>query len=520
MPAKSELLNFGRLIHTAQPFCRRAATGKPRAGRNAANTFTESTATTASASERNALNAATASRSVGECEQLIASLRASVVTGSRVSFGVCRLPDEAFTLYYGKPGLDNIARRISLHKPAAAELAQLARACDPASIGRLADNILDVSSRTTGQLGVDAFASKLDVERAGLLRRISMDLLPEQQRNQTITAQLCKMNVYSQSDCGYPHGDSPLMADSFGSLVVVFPTSHAGGTSVLRCGDQEWRFDSAQALSAVNQPAIAFLACDTDVQHEVLPVESGYRVTFTYILSLPPSTSTELIPDCPLSQTAVDTEAFFRDTLTRLLANPNFLPTGGLLGFGLQHRYPPQDAGNRKTALESIMEQLRGRDAAVQRVCAALSLPVRLKIHTRPGDQYYPDDGAVLTDHVIKIDYYSGLDDRSLLEQMAAENGAIVLPWPHGSVPDNDDKTWENAATMQWITALTQQNVTRAAYAMADDTCAGVEYLYGNMCLVAAVGPAGDRQAVFRPPPDDLPDGRTSRDLFVPSLRK
>ena len=72
--------------------------------------------------------------------------------------------------------------------------------------------------------------------------------------------------------------------DMFGSLVLVFPTPHEGGALMLRHEGKEWTFDAARVLSATSHYAlkrVAYIAFFSDVEHEVLPVTSGYRVTST-----------------------------------------------------------------------------------------------------------------------------------------------------------------------------------------------------------------------------------------------
>jgi len=79
------------------------------------------------------------------------------------------------------------------------------------------------------------------------------------------------------------HKDTPRAANMFGSLVIVFPTAHEGGALLLRKDEKEWTFDSAKAIAEAEQPAIAYIAFYSDTEHEVTKVESGYRVTITYI---------------------------------------------------------------------------------------------------------------------------------------------------------------------------------------------------------------------------------------------
>lgn len=80
------------------------------------------------------------------------------------------------------------------------------------------------------------------------------------------------------------HQDTPRGAKMFGSLVLVFPTPHEGGSLVLRHEGKEWSFDSAKVLAEQPSPSIGYVAFFSDVEHEVLPVKSGYRVTITYNL--------------------------------------------------------------------------------------------------------------------------------------------------------------------------------------------------------------------------------------------
>jgi len=74
----------------------------------------------------------------------------------------------------------------------------------------------------------------------------------------------------------------------FGSLVIVFPTPHEGGGLLLRHRGHEWIFDSGKELTdaalAERQPSIAYVAFFSDIEHEVAPVISGYRVTLTFNL--------------------------------------------------------------------------------------------------------------------------------------------------------------------------------------------------------------------------------------------
>lgn len=82
------------------------------------------------------------------------------------------------------------------------------------------------------------------------------------------------------------HVDTPGGADMFGSLVVCLPVQHTGGALRISHGGRtvlhDWGPRSADTIQ--------WAAFYSDCEHEVLPVESGARVTLTYSLSaeMPP----------------------------------------------------------------------------------------------------------------------------------------------------------------------------------------------------------------------------------------
>lgn len=185
-----------------------------------------------------------------------------------------------------------------------------------------------------------------------------------------------------------PHKDTPRGESFFGTLVIVFPTQHQGGALVLRQEDEEWTFDSAQLLSECSQPSIAYIAFYGDVEHEVLPVTSGYRITVTYNLYFEDSSDS---PDhsfgVPRPLVNYDMKSEFQTQLEELLRETTFLPGGGRVGFGLRHEYPVmRDSGG---SLQEHLEDLKGSDAAIYQACEALHLNASLRaIHEMTGN--YP----------------------------------------------------------------------------------------------------------------------------------
>lgn len=88
-------------------------------------------------------------------------------------------------------------------------------------------------------------------------------------------------------------------------------------------------------------------------------------------------------------------EQLFRSTFEDLLNNPEFLPNGGALGFGLRHEYPIKDS------LEHVYKLLKGSDAVILRTCTSLFLPARL--HLLYSDERAYSGGTTMLDYVPKF---------------------------------------------------------------------------------------------------------------------
>ena len=66
--------------------------------------------------------------------------------------------------------------------------------------------------------------------------------------------------------------------------MVCLPTHFIGGELIVRHYKQEIKYDWSSTASDTSS-ALHWAAFFSDVEHEVLPVSEGYRVTLTYNLS-------------------------------------------------------------------------------------------------------------------------------------------------------------------------------------------------------------------------------------------
>jgi hypothetical protein len=170
--------------------------------------------------------------------------------------------------------------------------------------------------------------------------------------------------------------DTPRGQGMFGSLVVCLPQQHTGGELLVRHKGEEQRFGFAAASSNTVQWAAFY----SDCEHEILPVQSGYRITLTY--NLYAAASTQL--DGPHLPGLDSSNLKLYDVLARALSLPEFLPDGGELAVPCEHVYPH----THEELLENLPAALKGEDALYYKVLQQLGLDPQLQAVHDFRDQY------------------------------------------------------------------------------------------------------------------------------------
>lgn len=271
-----------------------------------------------------------------------------------------------------------------------------------------------------------------------------------------------------------------------GSLVIVFPTPHQGGEIVLRHKDREWTFDANALMALRSSPSLAYVAFYSDIEHEVLKVTSGHRVTLTYNLYSRPSvqnpktTAPAITPDPNACSS-------FQTTLRGLLKSPEFLPNGGTLGFGLAHLYPVTVG----TVLEDLVQYLKGEDAHVYEACRELQLKPALQM-MYDGRECEPEDGVMIGEIVDQpdYDYYVG---ETYATHLVDHLGGIPA---NRTNPDSEMSEWfgegELEGRITWISPFNERNKLRD-FGVSYGNEVSVGYMYCSPCLIAHVSPASDR---------------------------
>ncbi|EIW61106.1 uncharacterized protein TRAVEDRAFT_118467 [Trametes versicolor FP-101664 SS1] len=366
-------------------------------------------------------------------------------------------------------------------------LQELEAACEAAPFGRKQETIIDETYRKAGKMDSRNFMTRFHAEQTGIVDMIRTGLLTGSSEEEGISAQLYKLNVYGKGAFFKPHVDTPHSQKMFGSLVIVFPTPHEGGQLILRKENSEWTFDAARLLSG-SADRIAYVAFFSDVEHEVLPVLSGHRVTITYNLYFDNAQSRPKVPKgLAVTQPLHASSGAIKESLRAFLRSPKILPDGGTIGFGLRHVYalPTVWDDGDPEPLRAIGQGLKGSDAALYRACKELGLAPRLRLITENFDD------PIMLDHINCLGHVGEEDETAIL----LDAGGVFIKdaeFPGDDENDEGEGVGHRKLPVHWVTELNGLNRTSQAY-LSYGNEASMGYMYVFVCLIADVGKHSDR---------------------------
>jgi len=273
----------------------------------------------------------------------------------------------------------------------------------------------------------------------------------------------------------------------FGSLVVIYPTPHEGGELVLRHKEQEWKIDAKALTASQSAPSLAYVAFYSDIEHEVLKVTSGHRVTVTYNLYLVDVSSR---PWGPATTMNAQSASNLQTTLQRLLKSPEFLPNGGTLGFGLVHLYPVIP----DTDLQEMASRLKGEDWHLYQACRELQLRPLLRMiydDEKSGSEY----GIMMDRFIMGPSYdpeqssYEGalVEDLGGISVNKAESAGFGLARNSAWIDYDTD-----GEVITWVSPLNKRNQLQdVGMSYGNEYTAG--FIYCSPCLIVRIADASDR---------------------------
>ncbi|KAG6354511.1 hypothetical protein INS49_004528 [Diaporthe citri] len=263
-------------------------------------------------------------------------------------------------------------------------LARLVNEADPATFGLHGKDVLDESFRKASKLDPSQFSTSFNPYELGIIDTVAQALLPSTKAADSyraVRAELYKLNIYSGPSGKFKaHLDTPRSNTQFGSLVVCLPVQHEGGKLVARHKGKEMAFDWGNSTQSIQ-----FAAFYSDVEHEVLEVHSGHRVTLTYNLYAVRGNGL-LTGHCP----TLDAKQLpLYQSACEMLGCQKFMSEGGYLGFFCAHAY-----AHTNTQTTKFPDMLKGIDMAIWETFTALGLEtmVRPVIDFENNVNYYDFD--------------------------------------------------------------------------------------------------------------------------------
>jgi hypothetical protein len=223
---------------------------------------------------------------------------------------------------------------------------QLAQLGQPAQFGLGEQTLTDSRVRDTWEIPKDLVHAEWSDAFGTILGAIRDRLgLPG---GSELAADFHSMLVYERGQFFAAHQDSEKDDSMIGTLVVTLPSAYTGGELVIEHGGQSTRYQG-------RPDALSLVAFYGDCRHEILPLNSGRRITLTYNLLLHGDTTvTATGDDATVAELARLVEEHFTTPVTNRYSQAKAAPPGRLV-YLLDHEY---------TARGLSWPRLKGADAA------------------------------------------------------------------------------------------------------------------------------------------------------------
>lgn len=161
---------------------------------------------------------------------------------------------------------------------------ELKKQCEQAPYGKGEQTVVDTKVRRVWRLKPERFALT-NPDWQPFLRQTVQQVQQELGlEKQELESHLYDLLLYEPGSFFLPHRDGEKLARMVATLVIVLPSSFAGGELVVRHDDQERIIDFCGGDS--DQFRTHFAAFYADCEHEIRPLREGHRLCLVYNLTL------------------------------------------------------------------------------------------------------------------------------------------------------------------------------------------------------------------------------------------
>jgi predicted 2-oxoglutarate/Fe(II)-dependent dioxygenase YbiX len=198
-----------------------------------------------------------------------------------------------------------------------------------------------------------------------------------------LAADLHSLLVYEPNQFFLAHQDAEKDDSMIGTLVVTLPSSYTGGELMVGLGGQCKTYRGSKT-------ALSLVAFYADCRHEVLRVQSGYRITLTYNLLLHGDTSRAQGDEGTVAELADLLREHFSTPVPRYYGGPATDPPNRLV-YLLDHEYTPRGLNWRRLKGADASRVTLLRTAAGKAGCEAVLALADIKTtHSAfPADEGY-----------------------------------------------------------------------------------------------------------------------------------
>ncbi|KNF04174.1 hypothetical protein PSTG_02525 [Puccinia striiformis f. sp. tritici PST-78] len=186
-----------------------------------------------------------------------------------------------------------------------------------------------------------------------------------------IRLQLDKMLIYEKGAMSKPQTDTERTRGMFGTLMICLPSAHKGGEVLAK--------HNGESVILGNSDATQSFSCwYSDVTHEVLPVQSGYRCVLSYNLATRPGHTR------PTAGTAPDLKRLpLKNTLAKWcedLANDNTRELPSHIYQTVDYKYTKSQARRPSVSLQELNAEDSKRVHTLQRLARDVRFEILLAL--------------------------------------------------------------------------------------------------------------------------------------------